>query len=310
MIKSGTENIYPAEVEQAIATLEGVVEVAAIGVPDEAWGETVAAFVVQAPGANLDAEAVIAHCRAQIASYKKPRHVIFIDSLPRNTANKNVLRAHSPRSATRRLRRVPESRLLGFAVPALASSPKGFDREMPREKQRRHRSQCVGCSAGARRGAAAGFPAVQAETAARRSSPSAAAAVGSTHLPQRRSRSANRCFEQRRVPERVEGGQPRRRSRARSTSSVRMPRLGRNGRSCRSRGRAAFPDLVVQQVNGTVQHHVGRTEDAQARIGQPDRCCEKRWHRGPPCSSAGRRMVDIGRFRVPDAAGISCIHSR
>lgn len=95
-IKSGTENIYPTEVEQAIATLPGVVEVGVIGVPDDAWGETVAAFVVQAPGAHLDASRVIAHCREQIASYKKPRHVIFVESLPRNTANKvdkNILRA-------------------------------------------------------------------------------------------------------------------------------------------------------------------------------------------------------------------------
>src|SRR4029077_10715628 len=73
-IKSGTENIYPSEVEQAIATLPGVVEVGVIGVPDDAWGETVAAFVVKARGAKLDAARVIAHCREQIASYKKPRH--------------------------------------------------------------------------------------------------------------------------------------------------------------------------------------------------------------------------------------------
>jgi fatty-acyl-CoA synthase len=88
MIKSGTENIYPAEVEQAIASLPGVVEVSVIGVPDEEWGETVAAFVVRARGAKLDEETVIAHCRKQIASYKKPRYVLFVDMLPRNTTNK------------------------------------------------------------------------------------------------------------------------------------------------------------------------------------------------------------------------------
>jgi acyl-CoA synthetase (AMP-forming)/AMP-acid ligase II len=96
MIKSGTENIYPAEVERAIATLPGVVEASVIGVPDSTWGEAVAAFVVQARGSKLDAATVIAHCREEIASYKKPRHVIFVESLPRNTANtvdKNVLRA-------------------------------------------------------------------------------------------------------------------------------------------------------------------------------------------------------------------------
>ena len=95
MIKSGAENIYPIEVEQVIAALPGVVEVGVIGVPDEQWGETVAAFVVKSPGARVDADGVIAHCRAQLASYKKPRHVLFVESLPRNTTNKvdkNALR--------------------------------------------------------------------------------------------------------------------------------------------------------------------------------------------------------------------------
>ena len=96
MVKSGTENIFPIEVEQVIATLPGVVEVGVIGVPDDHWGESVAAFVVQSPGAALDADAVIAHCRANLASYKKPRYVLFVESLPRGTTNKvnkNALRA-------------------------------------------------------------------------------------------------------------------------------------------------------------------------------------------------------------------------
>ena len=88
MIKSGTENIYPIEVEQVIATLAGVTEVGVIGVPDEEWGESVAAFVVLEAGANHDAAAVLEHCRRHLASYKKPRYVIFVDSLPRNTTNK------------------------------------------------------------------------------------------------------------------------------------------------------------------------------------------------------------------------------
>ena len=95
MIKSGTENIFPIEVEQVIAGLPGVIEVGVIGVPDEHWGETVAAFVVKAPEAAIDAPAVIAHCRAHLASYKKPHHVLFVESLPRNTTNKvdkNALR--------------------------------------------------------------------------------------------------------------------------------------------------------------------------------------------------------------------------
>ena len=96
MIKSGAENIFPIEVEQVIAALPGVVEVGVIGVPDDHWGETVAAFVVKAQGSTVDAAAVIAHCRENLASYKKPRHVLFVGSLPRNTTNKvdkNSLRA-------------------------------------------------------------------------------------------------------------------------------------------------------------------------------------------------------------------------
>jgi len=95
MIKSGAENIFPIEVEQVIAALPGVIEVGVVGVPDEHWGETVAAFVVKAPDAAVDADAVVAHCRDNLASYKKPRHVLFVGSLPRNTTNKvdkNALR--------------------------------------------------------------------------------------------------------------------------------------------------------------------------------------------------------------------------
>ncbi|MEO8304446.1 MAG: AMP-binding protein [Betaproteobacteria bacterium] len=96
MIKSGAENIYPIEVEQVIAALPGVVEVGVIGVPDATWGESVVAVIVQAPDGALDAARVIAHCRENLASYKKPRHVCFVESLPRNTTNKvdkNALRA-------------------------------------------------------------------------------------------------------------------------------------------------------------------------------------------------------------------------
>jgi len=88
MIKSGTENIYPIEVEQVIATMPGVTEVAVIGVPDAQWGESVAAYVVVQPGVELTAQSVVDHCREHLASYKKPRDVVFVDSLPRGTTNK------------------------------------------------------------------------------------------------------------------------------------------------------------------------------------------------------------------------------
>jgi fatty-acyl-CoA synthase len=103
MIISGAENIYPIEIEQVIAELDGVVDVAVVGVPDVEWGESVAAYIVLAPGKSLDPVAVVEHCRRHLASYKKPRHIIFIDSLPRTTVNKvskETLRAQFPAAAT------------------------------------------------------------------------------------------------------------------------------------------------------------------------------------------------------------------
>lgn len=83
LIKSAAENIYPAEVERCIAQIDGVAEVAVIGTPDPVWMQSVRAIVVAKPGAQIDEAAVIDHCRTAIASYKKPRSVIFADSLPR-----------------------------------------------------------------------------------------------------------------------------------------------------------------------------------------------------------------------------------
>lgn len=89
MIISGGENIYSAEVESAISTLDGVAEVAVIGIPDEKWGEAVHAVVVPRAGRELSADAVVAHCRALIAGYKVPRSVeIRAESLPLSGAGK------------------------------------------------------------------------------------------------------------------------------------------------------------------------------------------------------------------------------
>ncbi len=93
MIISGGENVYSAEVENAISLMPGVGEVAVIGVPDERWGESVHAIVVPKPGASLTAEAVMAHCREQIAGYKCPKSVDFRDTpLPLSGAGKILKR--------------------------------------------------------------------------------------------------------------------------------------------------------------------------------------------------------------------------
>jgi acyl-CoA synthetase (AMP-forming)/AMP-acid ligase II len=91
MIVSGGENIYPAEVENALFSHPSVADAAVIGVPDPRWGEAVKAMVVLKPGAEADPAAIIAHCRSLIAAYKAPKSVDFVAVLPRNPSGK-VLR--------------------------------------------------------------------------------------------------------------------------------------------------------------------------------------------------------------------------
>jgi acyl-CoA synthetase (AMP-forming)/AMP-acid ligase II len=93
MIVSGGENIYSAEVEQALMKHPAVSQVAVIGVPDQRWGEKVTAIVVLAPGATATEETIIAHCRTLIAGYKVPKTVQFVPSLPMTPTGKILKRA-------------------------------------------------------------------------------------------------------------------------------------------------------------------------------------------------------------------------
>ncbi len=88
MIVSGGENIYPAEVENAIYKHPGVHLCAVIGIPDENWGEAVCAYIVPKKGYELTGEQIIQHCRELIASYKKPKRIIFTKSLPMSPQGK------------------------------------------------------------------------------------------------------------------------------------------------------------------------------------------------------------------------------
>jgi fatty-acyl-CoA synthase len=88
MFISGAENVYPAEVERFLYTHEAIKEVAVIGVPDEKWGEVGKAFVVLKPGFELTAEEIITFCRGELAKYKIPKFVHFMDELPKNDAGK------------------------------------------------------------------------------------------------------------------------------------------------------------------------------------------------------------------------------
>jgi acyl-CoA synthetase (AMP-forming)/AMP-acid ligase II len=102
MIVSGGENIYSREVEEALSTHSAVREAAVVGVPDQTWGESVFAFVVTAAGTGVASEELIAHCRRQIASYKKPRFIKFVDALPRihnGKVDKKALRALANKEA-------------------------------------------------------------------------------------------------------------------------------------------------------------------------------------------------------------------
>ncbi|GLY47474.1 acyl-CoA synthetase [Lentzea sp. NBRC 102530] len=84
----GGFNVYPAEVEQALARLPGIAEVAVVGMADARLGEVGLAFVVTAPGASLDASDVISFCKERLANYKVPRAVEFVPALPRNAMGK------------------------------------------------------------------------------------------------------------------------------------------------------------------------------------------------------------------------------
>jgi acyl-CoA synthetase (AMP-forming)/AMP-acid ligase II len=88
----GGFNVYPAEVEQALARLDGVAEAAVIGVPDGRLGEVGRAYLVPRPGHTLDEATVLAFCRERLANYKVPRQVVVRDVLPRNPSGKVLKR--------------------------------------------------------------------------------------------------------------------------------------------------------------------------------------------------------------------------
>ena len=88
MIISGGENIYPKEIEQCIDRLEGVRESAVIGIDDADLGERVAAALVTTPDFQSGEDEVIAVLKTQLAGFKVPRQICFVDELPRNTMGK------------------------------------------------------------------------------------------------------------------------------------------------------------------------------------------------------------------------------
>jgi len=88
MVRTGDENVYAAEVEQVISAHPSVADAAVIGIPDDRWGEIVCAVVVSQTGSEVDADELRRHCQAYLASYKKPKVVMTIAELPRNSTGK------------------------------------------------------------------------------------------------------------------------------------------------------------------------------------------------------------------------------
>ncbi len=92
MIITGGENVYSREVEEIIYQHPGVAEAAVVGEPDEKWGERIVAVVQPRQGATVTAEDIVRLCRDNLAGYKKPSRVVFLDELPRNAAGKILKR--------------------------------------------------------------------------------------------------------------------------------------------------------------------------------------------------------------------------
>ena len=88
MIVSGAENIYPAEIENALMSHPDIADASVIGIPDDKWGESVLAIITPRPGTNPTDEDIIAYCRERLAGYKCPRQIARMDSIPRNPSGK------------------------------------------------------------------------------------------------------------------------------------------------------------------------------------------------------------------------------
>jgi acyl-CoA synthetase (AMP-forming)/AMP-acid ligase II len=101
MVISAGVNIYPAEIERTLRAHPAVDDVAIVGVPDPEWGEALYAYIVRAPGTELTDVEVIAYTGEHLAGYKKPRHVEFVDDLPRNPTGKVLKRVLRQRAAER-----------------------------------------------------------------------------------------------------------------------------------------------------------------------------------------------------------------
>jgi fatty-acyl-CoA synthase len=93
MVVSGAENVFPSEVEELLAHHPAIAEVAVVGIDDEEFGQALKAVIVLRSGTALDVEAVRAHVAENLARYKVPRQVAFVDELPRSATGKVLKRS-------------------------------------------------------------------------------------------------------------------------------------------------------------------------------------------------------------------------
>ncbi|MBF0498080.1 MAG: long-chain fatty acid--CoA ligase, partial [Deltaproteobacteria bacterium] len=88
MIITGGENVFSIEVENVLYSHPKILEAAVVGLPDEKWGEAVAAAVVPRPGEDISAEEIIFFCKSKIAGYKSPKKIFFLEELPKTGSGK------------------------------------------------------------------------------------------------------------------------------------------------------------------------------------------------------------------------------
>jgi long-chain acyl-CoA synthetase len=121
VIKPGGFQVWPREVEEAIASHPAVAEVSVAGVADSYQGEAVKAWVVLAKDAQVTSDEIKAHCRERLAAYKVPRHVEFRDALPKSTVGKVLRRMLRDEARSAGVRPMPEK--TPTAAPATENAP-------------------------------------------------------------------------------------------------------------------------------------------------------------------------------------------
>ena len=88
MFISGGENIYPAEIENILFELPGILEAAVVGIPDKKWGEVGLAVIVKDPAIEISEEAIFGYCSKNLAKFKVPKKMLFTDALPKTASGK------------------------------------------------------------------------------------------------------------------------------------------------------------------------------------------------------------------------------